>query len=94
VKQKSIWDKYSVICRERSTKLVEKCRACNKSQVYKDLECQIAKAEETEQQMGITSASEATFLETKMPNSAVDEWCCMHWVLLLQQDFLTEKPLI
>jgi hypothetical protein len=30
----------------------------------------------------------------EMPSYAADEWCCMHKVLSLQEDFQSEKPLI
>ncbi len=37
---------------------------------------------------------DTALIESKMPSSTDNEWCCMHHILLLQEDFWTEKPLI
>jgi hypothetical protein len=44
---------------------------------------------------GDTATMEDTALiESEMPSSMNNEWCCMHHVLSLQEDFRTEKPLV
>jgi len=72
-------------------KVIKKCKQCTKSQTLKDAECCIAKADEMGQEDMI---DEKMVLETEAPPAAVDGWCCMYWVLSLQEDFLTEKPMI
>jgi hypothetical protein len=94
MERKSIWDKYTAICKARSTKIVGKCGLCTKSQVHKDAERRVAKVEEMGPQEDTIPTDEKTVLETAAPPAAVDEWCCMYRVLSLQEDFLTEKPLI
>jgi len=91
--QKSVWSKYSRIHKECGTKEVKKCAQCTKSQVRKDAEHRVAEAADMEQQgdtppPGETSPTEEmTALEDKVPPTTVDEWCCMYWVLSLQEDF-------
>ena len=97
MEQKSIWDEFISICKAHGiTKPPGKCGSCTKSQVQKDAERRVAKVEDTEQQEEMSPMGEQTFndpeIETR--SAAVDEWCCMHWVLSLQKDFLSEKPMI
>lgn len=94
MERKSVWDKYNAICKARGQKVVGKCGSCTKSQVHKDAERRVAKAEETEQQEDTIHTDEKLVLETETPPPAFDEWCCMYRVLTLQEDFLTEKPMI
>jgi hypothetical protein len=83
---KSVWDKYTMICRECGKKIVGKCVACTKSKIHKDKEQCIAIAEAMEQ-------GEVPLME-EMPSNVASKWCCMHKVLSLQEDFRSEKPLI
>ena len=53
IEWKSVWDKYTAICKVRSMKVVRKCGSCTKSQVQKDAERRVAKVEEMEQQEDI-----------------------------------------
>jgi len=92
--RKSVWSKYNAICKARGTKDVKKCPQCTKSQVRKDAERRIAKAEEIEQGDMPPPTGEMTVLDAKTPSAAVDDWCCMYRVLSQQDDFLTEKPMI
>ena len=96
MEQKSIWAEYTKICKEQGhgTKLVGKCGSCTKSQMCKDTEHRIAKVEGIKQQENDAPMDEETFPKTGAPSTAVDNWCCMYWVLSLQEDFLTEKPTI
>jgi hypothetical protein len=94
MEQKSVWDKYTAICKAHSMKIVGKCGSCTKSQVHKDTERCVAQVEEMGPQEDTIPMDEKTVLETAAPPAAVDEWCCMYRVLSLQEDFLTEKPLI
>jgi hypothetical protein len=67
------------------------------SQILKDAERRVEKAKEMEQQGEETvpeSMYEITIPEPKTLSPAVDAWCCMYRVLSMQDDFLTEKPLI
>ena len=36
---KSVWDKYTKLCKEHGIKVVRKCKSCTKSQTCKDTEC-------------------------------------------------------
>ncbi len=94
--RKSVWDKYNEICKARRTRVVKKCTQCTKSQVLKDAERRVAKVEEMEQQGDTIPMGETPVLEadSETQSAAVDEWCCMYRVLALQEDFLTEKPMI
>ena len=94
MERKSVWDKYNEMCKARSTKVIKKCALCTKSQVLKDAECRVVKVEEMEQQEDMMPMGETAVLEAETQSAAVDEWCCMYRVLALQEDFLTEKPMI
>ena len=88
MERKSVWDKYTDICKRRGAKVVGKCVACKKSQLRKDAERRVKLAEEME---GNISTEDIKLVEEQVP-IAEDEWCCMHQVLSLQDDFRTEKP--
>jgi hypothetical protein len=49
-----------------------------------------------EQQRDIDPIDKMTVPKIEIPPTAVDadEWCCIYWILSLQDDFLTEKPII
>jgi hypothetical protein len=91
--RKSVWDKYTTVCRERGTKVVGKCASCTKSQTRKDTERCVALAEATGQN-GIATAEDVAVADSEIPSTPDDEWCCMHRVLMLQDDFASEKSLI
>jgi hypothetical protein len=74
-----LWDKFTMICRECGKKIVRKCGACTKSDAHKDKERRIATTEAMDQ--GDVPPME------EMPSYTADEWCCMHKVLSLQEDF-------
>jgi len=93
MERKSIWDKYTAICTARKAKIVGKCASCTKSQTRKDAENRVAMAEAMGQGDAATMEDTA-LIESEMPSSTNDEWCCMHRVLSLQEDFRTEKPLV
>ncbi len=93
IERKSTWDKYTAICTARKAKIVGKCASCTKSQTHKDVENRVAMAEAMGQGDAATM-EDTTLIESKMPSSTDDEWCCMHHILLLQEDFQTEKPLV
>ena len=93
MERKSIWDKYTAICTARKAKIVGKCASCTKSQTRKDAENRVAMAEAMGQGDAATMEDTA-LIESEMPSSTNDEWCCMHRVLSLQVDFRTEKPLV
>jgi len=40
------------------------------------------------------SAEDMVLASSDTPSTVDDEWCCMHCVLALQEDFRLEKPLI
>ena len=90
----SIWAEYNRICKARGTKVLKKCAECTKSQVLKDAEHRVEKLEEMDHQGEIPSAEELTAAEAIAPSAPPDKWCCMYRVLSLQEDFLTEKPII
>ena len=86
---KSVWDKLASRCKGKAP--VRKCSACTKSQVKKDTERQVAQAEAMGAEDTVTDANH-TQAESKM--IFVDRWCCISWVLLCQEDFVNEKPLL
>jgi hypothetical protein len=86
--RESVWDELSDRC---GGKVVGKCKSCLKSQVKKDAERRVAEAEAMGWEDTLTDADVAQAEETI---TAPENWCCMHRVLLLQEDFMTEKPLL
>jgi hypothetical protein len=87
--RKSVWDKLVLNC---STKPVRKCASCTKSQTCKDAERRVAFVEATGE--GAASAEDIAVADTPSTPDNSYEWCCMHHVLALQEDFRSEKPLI
>jgi len=87
--RESVWQELSLQCRR---KVVGKCKSCQKSQAKKDAERRVAAAEAMGQEdtLSDNDISQAEEVETA-PES---EWCCMYRVLSLQEDFVTEKPMI
>jgi len=88
----SVWDMYNTTCQANGTKVIKKCKQCTKSQMLKDAERCIAKADEMGQED--MTQDEKMVLKTKAPPTVVDGWCYMYQVLSLQENFLTEKPMI
>jgi hypothetical protein len=62
--------------------------------VHKDAEHHVTKVEEMGKQEDVIPMDETTVLEAEAPSAAIDEWYCMYQVLLLQEDFLMERPMI
>ena len=91
--RKSVWHKFTAICKERGTKVVGKCASCTKSQTRKDAERRVALAKAMWQD-DLVSVEDTKLIESETLSRADDQWCCMHHVLLLQEDFRTEKPLV
>lgn len=91
--RKSVWHKFTEVCKERGTKVVGKCASCTKSQTRKDAERRIALAESMGQDDSV-SAEDSKAIESDAPSSADDRWCCMQRVLSLQEDFCAERPLM
>ena len=84
-----MWDELLERC---GGEVVGKCKSCSKSQVKMDTKCQVVEAEA----MGM----EDTLTDTDVPQveEAVmvpkNNWCCMYWVISLQEDFANKKPLL
>ena len=91
--QKLVWNKFTAACQERGTKLVGKCASCTKSQTCKDAERRIALAEAMGQDDSV-SADDTKLIESEALSRTDDQWCCMHCILSLQDDFRAEKPLV
>jgi hypothetical protein len=91
--RKSVWDRFTKMCKQRSTKAVQKCTLCTKSQTCKDAERRIAFVEATGEEEA-ASSEDVILANSDTPSTPDDEWCCMHRVLSLQEDFRSEKPLI
>jgi hypothetical protein len=70
---------------------VGKCKSCSKSQVKKDAKCQVVKAEAMGMEDTLTDADVAQAEEAV---TVPKNWCCMYWVISLQEDFANEKPLL
>ena len=69
---KLVWDKLTKRCK----KVVGKCKTCTTSQIKKDAEQCVAKAEVMGQKSGLTDAEVAEANST-MLSAPQDEWCCM-----------------
>ena len=69
-----------------------KCRECKKSQAKKEAEKQVAEAEAMGQEDTIAD-EDVTVVHDPIP-APTNNWCCMHWVLSLQDDFANENPMI
>jgi hypothetical protein len=91
--RKSVWHKFTEMCKERGTKVVGRCASCTKSQTRKDAERRVALAEAMGQDDSV-SVEDTKLIEAAALSSEDDRWCCMYRVLSLQEDFQTEKPLI
>jgi hypothetical protein len=90
---KLVWDKYVMKYKEHSTKAVRKCGSYSKSQMHKDTESHIMKAEAIGQgDPAIVDNIAET--DTMAPPISEDMWCYIEHVLLLQDNFKAEKPLI
>ena len=63
---------------------------CKKSQVKKDMERQVAEAEAMGQEDGLTDKDLVEAEESVAEPE--NKWCCMYKVMLLQYDFISEKP--
>jgi hypothetical protein len=87
----SVWTR---LCRENrgENKVVGKCRTCGLSAAKKDALRRIAEAEAAGQEDTIADAD----IEAAQSgiNDSTNDWCCMHRVLSLQEDFRSEKPMI
>jgi len=71
-------------------KVVGKCSQCQKSATKKDTECHVALAEMAGQE---DSLNDAVLEEaSKVVEEQKNKWCCLYRVLLLQEDFINEKP--
>ena len=87
--RESVWDEF---VDRYSSKVVGKCKECTKSQAKKDAERWVAAAEAMGQE---DTLEEADLVQVAEPDTVVrDDWCCMHRVLLLQDDFANEKPML
>ena len=69
-----------------------KCWFCKKSQVTKDAERRIAEAEALDQEDTVTEEDLADACNPVDKLSS--DWCCLYWVLSLQDNFTNEKPMI
>jgi hypothetical protein len=71
---------------------VGKCKECTKSQAKKDAERHITATDAMGKE---DTLEEANLAQADEPDTvARDNWCCMHCVLSLQDDFMNEKPML
>ncbi len=93
--RKSVWDKLELSCRQCKTNVVGKCASCAKSQKHKDAEWRVTFVEATGEE-NAASTEDIALADSDTPPTPDDlrKWCCMHHVLMLQEDFHSEKPLI
>jgi hypothetical protein len=89
-----VWAK--LVQRHGSEKgIVGKCKHCSMSQVKKDAIRRLQKAQELDNPDGIGIEDiEADDIDVEINEKDKDEWCCLHRVLSLQDDFKNEKPMI
>jgi hypothetical protein len=73
-------------------KVVGKCKECSKSQAKKDAERCVAEAEAMGQEDTLRDKDVSQAYEPE--SEPASDWCCMYWVLSLQEDFATEKPML
>jgi len=85
--QESVWDEFVNKCGGR---VVGKCKDCQKSEVKKDAERHVAAAEAMGQEDTLMDKDIAQADE--VINAPENDWCCMHQVLGLQDNFANEKP--
>ncbi|KZP09639.1 hypothetical protein FIBSPDRAFT_900319 [Athelia psychrophila] len=86
----SVWDE--LVKRAKGGKPIGKCKECTKSQVKKDAERRVAEAEAMGHE-DVVDESEIA-LQNGPEVLSVSDWCCMHRVLSLQDDFANEKPML
>jgi hypothetical protein len=74
---------------------MRKCTLCTKSQVCKDAEWCIAFVEAIGEE-GSASTKDIDLANSDPPSipNVSDKWCCMYHILVSQEDFRLEKPLI
>jgi hypothetical protein len=74
-------------------KVVRKCKECLKLQAKKDVERRVAEAEAMGQEDLLVEddIAQAHALESLEP---VSNWCCIHRILSLQDDFANKKPML
>ena len=89
--QESVWDWLTDRCKGKV--LVGKCKDCMKSQVKKDAERRVAETEAMGQEDTVAEEDIACSQEPE-PIESKNNWCCMHRVLLLQEDFVSEKSML
>lgn len=70
-------------------KVFGKCAECRKSAAKKDAERRVAMAEMAGQE---DSLDDADLDQVETVEEQKDEWCCLHRVILLQEDYTNEKP--
>jgi hypothetical protein len=87
--RESVWDELVDKC---GGKVVGKCKDCQKSDMKKDAERRVAAAEAMGQEDTLTEKDIAQADEDV--DVPANNWCCMHRVLTLQDDFANEKPRI
>ena len=88
--RESVWDELTRRCGSKAP--VGKCGGCSKSQAKKDAERRVAEAEAMGQE---DTLADTDIAQADEPIAApTNDWCCMHRVLSLQDDFANEKPLL
>ena len=88
--RESVWDKMAEM--NKSKVPPGKCRECKKSDAKKEAERHVAEAEAMGQEDTIANDN-MTAAHDPIP-SPIGNWCCMYWVLSLQDDFANKKPMI
>ena len=82
-----VWDE---LMRRRNGKVNGKCKQCNKFQVKKDAERQVAEAEAMGQEDELTDKDLVEAEESVVESE--DKWSCIYKVMSLQDNFINEKP--
>ena len=73
-------------------KVVGKCKFCKMSEQQKDAQRPVAQAEEAGQE---ETLAESNITQAEQPDiEPQSDWCCMHRVLSLQDNFANETPMI
>ena len=73
-------------------KVIGKCESCQKSQVKKDAERRVVMAEAAGEEDTINDADLDTAEGPTIESDS--KWCCLYCVILLQDNFVNEKPMI
>ena len=88
----SVWQELCHRVAGGEAKVIGKCKFCKMSEQQKDAQHRVALAEEAGQE---ETLAESDITYSEQPDiEPKSDWCCMHQVLTLQEDFANKTPMI